>query len=44
MPCDLCKEVLTVVEQLLKDNATEVSADMTFTDVLVQMYSCVVFP
>ncbi|XP_071754051.1 prosaposin [Centroberyx gerrardi] len=23
VPCDLCKEVLTVVEQLLKDNATE---------------------
>lgn len=24
VPCDLCKEVLMVVEQLLKDNATEV--------------------
>ncbi|KAI7805659.1 lysosomal cofactor/neurotrophic factor prosaposin [Triplophysa rosa] len=23
VPCDLCKEVLTVVEQLLKDNSTE---------------------
>ncbi|KAJ8359841.1 hypothetical protein SKAU_G00163660 [Synaphobranchus kaupii] len=23
VPCDLCKEVLTVVDQLLKDNATE---------------------
>ncbi|CAN9499921.1 unnamed protein product [Ophioblennius macclurei] len=23
VPCDLCKEVLTVVEQVLKDNATE---------------------
>jgi hypothetical protein len=24
VPCDLCKEVLIVVDQLLKDNATEV--------------------
>lgn len=24
VPCDLCKEVLMVVEQILKDNATEV--------------------
>ena len=26
VPCDLCKEVLVVVEQLLKDNKTEVRA------------------
>lgn len=25
VPCTLCKEVLTVVDQILKDNATEVT-------------------
>lgn len=28
VPCDLCKEVLMVVDQILKDNATEVRFKM----------------
>lgn len=33
VPCDLCKEVLMVVEQILKDNATEVSLKYLYVEI-----------
>lgn len=36
VPCNLCKEVLTVVAQILKDNATEVRQEQ---NVRIQIFN-----